>query len=269
MQRLFHPLLKRERQRELPQAYLDGYFPDRSGAAKKSIGWVFQCSMCVLTKSCWIVDCPYECVCIKQQPHWVYSLNSSSGASKSSDICWTVPLSVPNFRLGVPLTDVTRATGRSFSVMMISSPGCKLRMRSTSFVRASWMVMVAMRQTPEERQSRRDVCPPHVAVGPDGPPKKKTNLTARRYTCTCQTGKPELRREVPEEGVEPSRANAHWILNPARLPIPPLWHHHTRGWLARAANSRSCGTSQVYQIRWLRQGPNSTRAPVATREATG
>ena len=27
---------------------------------------------------------------------------------------------------------------------------------------------------------------------------------------------------VPEAGVEPARYCYHWILNPARLPIPPL-----------------------------------------------
>ena len=30
------------------------------------------------------------------------------------------------------------------------------------------------------------------------------------------------RRHMREEGLEPSRALAHWNLNPARLPIPPL-----------------------------------------------
>ena len=29
---------------------------------------------------------------------------------------------------------------------------------------------------------------------------------------------------MPEVGVEPTRAEAHWILSPARLPIPPLRH---------------------------------------------
>ena len=29
--------------------------------------------------------------------------------------------------------------------------------------------------------------------------------------------------KVPEEGLDPSRGSPHWILNPARLPIPPLW----------------------------------------------
>ena len=27
---------------------------------------------------------------------------------------------------------------------------------------------------------------------------------------------------VPEAGIEPARYCYHWILNPARLPIPPL-----------------------------------------------
>ena len=29
---------------------------------------------------------------------------------------------------------------------------------------------------------------------------------------------------VPENGVEPSRSCDHWILSPARLPVPPLGH---------------------------------------------
>ncbi len=31
------------------------------------------------------------------------------------------------------------------------------------------------------------------------------------------------RSEVPEEGLEPTPTYVDWILNPARLPIPPLW----------------------------------------------
>ncbi len=31
---------------------------------------------------------------------------------------------------------------------------------------------------------------------------------------------------VPEEGLEPSRAKAHTILNRARIPIPPLRHDY-------------------------------------------
>ncbi len=30
------------------------------------------------------------------------------------------------------------------------------------------------------------------------------------------------RAEVPEEGLEPTPTYVDWILNPARLPIPPL-----------------------------------------------
>ena len=29
---------------------------------------------------------------------------------------------------------------------------------------------------------------------------------------------------VPKEGIEPTRPEGHWILNPARLPVPPLRH---------------------------------------------
>jgi hypothetical protein len=32
------------------------------------------------------------------------------------------------------------------------------------------------------------------------------------------------KRKVPEEGLEPTRDCSHWILSPARLPIPPLRH---------------------------------------------
>ena len=28
---------------------------------------------------------------------------------------------------------------------------------------------------------------------------------------------------VPEAGIEPARPQGHRILNPARLPVPPLW----------------------------------------------
>ena len=31
-----------------------------------------------------------------------------------------------------------------------------------------------------------------------------------------------FRLAVPKEGLEPSRPCGHWILNPTRLPIPPL-----------------------------------------------
>ena len=33
---------------------------------------------------------------------------------------------------------------------------------------------------------------------------------------------------VPEVGLEPTRPCGHWILNPARLPIPPLRRKHKK-----------------------------------------
>ena len=41
---------------------------------------------------------------------------------------------------------------------------------------------------------------------------------------------------VPEVGLEPTRPCGHWILNPARLPIPPLRHGRAK---ARALSAVS------------------------------
>ena len=35
-------------------------------------------------------------------------------------------------------------------------------------------------------------------------------------------------KHVPTEGVEPTRPCGHWILSPARLPIPPRRHWESR-----------------------------------------
>ena len=40
----------------------------------------------------------------------------------------------------------------------------------------------------------------------------------------CSTPRYSIEEMVPETGVEPARANAHGILSPGRLPIPPLRH---------------------------------------------
>src|SRR5438093_6623383 len=38
----------------------------------------------------------------------------------------------------------------------------------------------------------------------------------------CRTSNAQRRiRELPAEGLEPTRPRGHWILSPARLPIPP------------------------------------------------
>jgi hypothetical protein len=34
---------------------------------------------------------------------------------------------------------------------------------------------------------------------------------------------PRFAKAVPEVGLEPTRCCHHWILSPARLPVPPLW----------------------------------------------
>ena len=43
-----------------------------------------------------------------------------------------------------------------------------------------------------------------------------------------------LRGGVPKDGVEPSRGCPHWILSPARLPVPPLRHQERSVTLAYA-----------------------------------
>jgi hypothetical protein len=40
---------------------------------------------------------------------------------------------------------------------------------------------------------------------------------------------PLARGRVPKVGFEPTRAYAHYALNVARLPIPPLRHAHFNG----------------------------------------
>ena len=41
---------------------------------------------------------------------------------------------------------------------------------------------------------------------------------------------------VPEVGLEPTRTKVHGILNPARLPVPPL-RHTSRGRIERAVET--------------------------------
>ena len=58
----------------------------------------------------------------------------------------------------------------------------------------------------------------------------------------CQDTKKAPSKEsayVPEAGVEPARYYYHWILNPARLPIPPLGHVFRK----RSAKVYICFTS--------------------------
>ena len=49
-----------------------------------------------------------------------------------------------------------------------------------------------------------------------------TDLLRRRYTTLAVIADGPIR--IPEAGLEPARPCGHWILSPARLPIPPLRH---------------------------------------------
>ena len=59
---------------------------------------------------------------------------------------------------------------------------------------------------------------------PPGVAARWTEFTARNTAATASTGHRDIQStEVPEVGIEPTRPCGHGILNPARLPIPPLW----------------------------------------------
>ncbi len=49
---------------------------------------------------------------------------------------------------------------------------------------------------------------------------------------------------VPGEGLEPTRANAHWLLRPVRLPIPPpgqkKFKQQTEKYPRRDSNPQEC-----------------------------
>ena len=54
---------------------------------------------------------------------------------------------------------------------------------------------------------------------------RNMKMTALESQSTSQV---VARQEVPEVGLEPTRPCGHWILNPARLPIPPLRRANNR-----------------------------------------
>src|SRR5437899_747905 len=72
---------------------------------------------------------------------------------------------------------------------------------------------------------------------------------------------------MPKGGLEPPRACAHWLLKPARLPVPPL-RRFWNGKLSRRYNPKSTlGLTALYAVsilpRHLGQSfhrPQSTRA---------
>lgn len=70
---------------------------------------------------------PQQRVRIKQQPHGMYSANPSKCSSSSTDRL-IIPLQLPGTRglIGAASLPINVATGRWFSVMMISSPGREL-----------------------------------------------------------------------------------------------------------------------------------------------
>ena len=52
-----------------------------------------------------------------------------------------------------------------------------------------------------------------------------------------------LKNKMPKDGLEPSRGCPHWILNPARLPIPPLRHYFSISYKIERCNNTSSDVS--------------------------
>jgi hypothetical protein len=63
---------------------LDGYFPQTRNAQENVVRGLFYQQTCIITESRVVLDEPEKAVRVEQQLHSMYSLKSSSGASKSS-----------------------------------------------------------------------------------------------------------------------------------------------------------------------------------------
>src|SRR6478752_6026993 len=70
---------------------------------------------------------------------------------------------------------------------------------------------------------------------------------------------------LPAEGIEPTRSCDHWILSPARLPIPP----RRRAEATLQKGSRSSSASRYLGSSWQREDLGQRSAPIARlRRAT-
>ena len=97
-QRPLHPLEIRQRQRKFLEACLDGEFPDRPDAYRQFNGGVFKDGSGTGTEPTRDVQRLDQGVGIQKMPHSMYSVKSSSGASKSGAMYRTVPFMVPSWR---------------------------------------------------------------------------------------------------------------------------------------------------------------------------
>src|SRR5713101_1561418 len=77
------PLFERQRERELLDSDFDGEFPNRSSDEEQIIGQISQGLCRSGAQPRWVVHRPNQRMSIQQEPHSMYSLKSSNGASKS------------------------------------------------------------------------------------------------------------------------------------------------------------------------------------------
>ncbi len=72
------------------------------------------------------------------------------------------------------------------------------------------------------RANRRDEAKASTKRGGGRDQKGGTSFTQQKKDIELETRCPLSAFLVPKEGLEPSLPCENWILNPARLPIPPL-----------------------------------------------
>src|SRR5208337_1563688 len=135
---------------ELLQPGLDSDFPAGRYAHELLIRRVFDPRLGGRAEVRVVPDEPEERMGVEEQVHSIYSLNSSSGASKSGAIQWMVPLALPALHGHCVFGSVRAsfATGSSFSVMTTSSPGVRRWINSLSLFCASSMVTIGMIRGP-------------------------------------------------------------------------------------------------------------------------
>ncbi len=92
------PRWERRFARQFRQRGLDRHFPHRPGTDQQFVRRVLECGHGRSAQSGWIVQSPDQAMGVDQVPHSMYSLKSSSGASKSGAMYSTVPFIVPNSR---------------------------------------------------------------------------------------------------------------------------------------------------------------------------
>src|SRR5262249_13718500 len=143
---LGHPGAVGLAQSKFAEADFDGDLPYCGRTQQPFVIGILDRGMGFRTEEMVLIDTPNDRVRGEEEPHSMWSLNSSSGASKSGAMYRTVPRSVP--RRGGHRADflctITLATVWPSRVINNSSPGLSLSINSARRACASSIVTVAM-----------------------------------------------------------------------------------------------------------------------------